>query len=117
MRNKIIKYTLLLFLLSTLQYCGVWHKAGKVDFRTKTLIEREFIQCQLDSLCVADTLSCDFNDWTNCDFITYMTNDTIHKRLWIKQWGDGTLVKYVVTGAKEPFFVEKTETYNANRKK
>lgn len=111
------KILILLLALTICLSCGNSNKMGKVDFRAKTLIEKEFIQCQLDSLCVADTLSCNFNDWTNCDFITYMTNDTIRKRLWIKQWGDGTLVKYVVTGAKEPFLVEKTETYNANRKK
>lgn len=112
---KRLFYYIVFFCIMT--SCGILCSIPKEDFRTKTLIDKEFIQRQLDSLCVADTLSCDFNDWEHGEFISYNTNDTVRKYVWVKQWDDGTLIKYVVTGTKEPFLVEKTETYNANRKK
>lgn len=110
-------FFLFLYVMLFLQSCGYGNKIAKEDFRTKTMIEQKFIKARLDSLCLADTLAIELSKWMDAEFVSYSTNDTIKKYVWIKQWGDGTLVKYVVTGAKEPFLVEKTETYNANRKK
>jgi len=90
--------------------CGNANKARKQDFRMVTLIERYVNEYQLDSLCISDTLSQDVRDWYNAEFISYETGDTIQKYVWIKQWSCGTMFKYVITGKKEPFLLEKIMT-------
>lgn len=60
---------------------------------------------QLDSLIKADTLPM-LNVWYEGTFIDYNTNNSITKRVFIKKYGK-TKITYVVTGNKEPFFIEK----------
>lgn len=90
--------------------CGNSNKAGKNDYRMQTVIEMRASEYQLDSICKADTLSQNIDDWLNAEFVSYETGDTIPKYVWIKQWSCGTLIKYVITGKVEPFMIEKTIT-------
>lgn len=51
---------------------------------------------QLDSICLADTLSMDFNKWINGFYVDYETRDTVFKHTFIKNTG-GKETIYIVT--------------------
>lgn len=52
---------------------------------------------QLDSICVADTLSLDFNDWLNGYFVDFETRDTVFKHTFIKCANKPNETIYIVT--------------------
>lgn len=98
--------------------CSTSRKAVKTDygFSMQMLIDKPFTEWQLDSICKADTLSTNLEDWLNTEFESYETGRTIYKYIWIKQWNDGTLFRYIITGTKEPYMFQKTVTAKTKRK-
>lgn len=104
------KLSIILVSFLALFSCGNSNKTARQDFRMVTMINHYVNEYQLDSLCKSDTLSQDFRDWYNAEFISYATGDTIQKYVWIKEWSCGTMFKYVITGKKEPFLIEKIMT-------
>lgn len=62
---------------------------------------------QLDSICIADTLSMDFNDWLNGYFIDFETRDTIFKHTFIKTIKGKQEAIYVVTEWKDSLAIMK----------
>ena len=100
MKNFVSKLFLSGAILLSLCSCGLFSKVKK-----PTAVEQGpriqgiiFLatQAQLDSMCVADTLSLDLSDWLNAVYVDYETDSQIVEYLWIK----GTEARettYVVT--------------------
>ena len=74
------------------------------------LYNKGITNAQLDSICVADTLSMDFNDWLNTFFVDYETRDTIFKHTFIKSTGGKNEAIYVVTEWKDSLAIIKRVT-------
>ena len=62
---------------------------------------------QLDSICVADTLSVDFNDWHNACFVDHETGDSIYRHTFIKNTKDKRETIYIVTEWKDSLSIIK----------
>lgn len=62
---------------------------------------------QLDSICLADALSQDFNDWLSTFFIDYETRDTVYKHTFIKTMSEGVEEIYVVTEWRDSLAIMK----------
>lgn len=62
---------------------------------------------QLDSICLADGLSNDFEDWVNAYFIDYETADTVYKHTFIKSMDKNGETIYVVTEWKDSLAINK----------
>ena len=62
---------------------------------------------QLDSICIADGLSQNFNDWLNGYFIDFETKDTIFKHTFIKTLENNNDVIYIVTEWKDSLAINK----------
>ena len=57
----------------------------------------EVSDAQLDSICRADSLSPDFNDWMSTYYIDFETKDTVYKHTFIKSTVYDAEIVYVVT--------------------
>lgn len=67
---------------------------------------------QLDSICVADTLDNNLNNWYTSYFVDYPTNTTITKKLYIKTSGNKQIL-YILTLYDEKYkIVIRTEEDN-----
>jgi len=62
---------------------------------------------QLDSICLADALSQDFNDWLNGYFIDFETKDTVFKHTFIKTIEGKQEVIYIVTEWRDSLAINK----------
>ena len=62
---------------------------------------------QLDSICLADALSQDFDDWLSTFFIDYETKDTVYKHTFIKRMDDSGEEIYVVTEWRDSLAIMK----------
>lgn len=62
---------------------------------------------QLDSICVADALSQNFNDWINGYFIDFETRDTVFKHTFIKTNNPDEEVIYIVTEWRDSLAIVK----------
>lgn len=65
---------------------------------------------QLDSICIADTLSLNFEDWVNAFFVDYETRDTVYKHTFIKTFSDKKEAIYIVTEWKDSLAIIKRVT-------
>lgn len=73
----------------------------------KSIYEMGVTNHQLDSICVVDGLSQDFNNWINTYYIDYETRDTIYKHTFIKRIDLNEEVIYVVTEWKDSLAIIK----------
>ena len=62
---------------------------------------------QLDSICLADGLSQDFDEWANAYYIDYETRDTVFKHTFIKVFGNNQEEIYIVTEWKDSLAIIK----------
>lgn len=62
---------------------------------------------QLDSICLADTLSLDFNGWINAYYIDYETRDTVFKHTYIKHAEKRNETIYIVTEWRDSLAINK----------
>jgi hypothetical protein len=80
--KKILFYSLLALLFYS---CGTQKKiTNNPDSRMILLINDTFTKHQLDSLCVADTISSDLNTWIIGTFVDYETNTPVKEYSYIK---------------------------------
>ncbi len=113
--NKIIAYVLTLFLLigcgNTHWFCKKSNSGEDINYGSaKTLIavyNMGITDRQLDSICLADGLSQDFNDWANAFFIDYETRDTVFKHTFVKYYGDDGEAVYIVTEWRDSLAIMK----------
>ena len=64
---------------------------------------------QIDSIMTADTLP-KLERWLSVSYIDYETNDKIQKRMYIRQYKNGTEAVYIIVGSKEPYKITKRIT-------
>lgn len=80
------KIIVFLFLVFFCYSCGTTKKVVEPEKPTKmlNLIDTIFSRQQLDSLCVADTISLDLDTWMKITFVDYESNSAIIEYSYIK---------------------------------
>ena len=113
--KKIFKKVLIaLVLLFMFIGCCVSKKAVKNDYpfgtsmRLTCNIQNGF-QYQIDSIIIADTLP-PIDRWLKTEYLDYETNDRLLKRMYIRQYKNGTESVYTILGSKEPYKISKRIT-------
>ena len=78
--------------------CGVKKKASETLPTTKmiVLIDTTFTKHQLDSLCIADTLSTNFEKWNTIWFLDHETNTPIYEYSYIKNINEDIIMYRVI---------------------
>lgn len=66
-------------------------------------------QYQIDSIMVADTLP-NLKKWLRSVYIDYETGERILKRMYIRQYDNGTESVYLIMGSEEPYKITKRIT-------
>ena len=117
MKNKILNIVLTLLVLFSAVGCGptgkVSHKegdnTGNVIGTSQNMyqIVHEYSIRQVDSMCVADVLPRDLNDWIHRSYNDYETNDYITRYMYIKELNDNYEMIYIVTPRGEVYVVSK----------
>ena len=93
--------------------CGTQKKTTELEKPTKILflIDNIFNQQQLDSLCIADTISPNLSTWMEVAFIDYETNSPIIEKMYIKFINEDEIV-YRIIKEGENFKITKRLTDN-----
>ena len=78
--------------------CGVKKKASETQPTAKmiVLIDTTFTKHQLDSLCIADTLSMNLDKWNSIWFLDYETNVVVYEYSYIKNINEDILMYRVI---------------------
>jgi hypothetical protein len=113
--SKVVAYVLtVLFLVgcgNTHWFCKHKQSDGDVNFGSaKTLVtvyNMGITDRQLDSICLADGLSQDFNDWVTALYVDYETRDTIFKHTFIKYYDSNGEEVYIVTEWRDSLAITK----------
>ena len=66
---------------------------------------------QIDSLVVADTLP-SVNKWLRTVYLDYETGNRYIKRMYVRNYPDGTEAVYLILGSEEPYKISKRITQN-----
>lgn len=66
---------------------------------------------QLDSICVADTLSNDLTKWHKSMFIDFETRDTVYKHTFIKRYSETEEVIYIINEYRDSLSINKRIKY------
>ena len=118
--RKILHYLVVLLFLFAAFGCGntCWFCKKKPQTETNLGQGRKMVavynmgitNIQLDSICVADTLSMNFEDWLNTYFVDFETGDTVYKHTFIKSLANKNEIVYVVTEWKDSLAIMKRIT-------
>ena len=92
------KVFILFIMFMVLFSCGVKKKATETTPPSKMilLIDTTFTRHQLDSLCIADTLSMNFEKWNTIWFLDYETNVVVYEYSYIKNINEDILMYRVI---------------------
>lgn len=71
-----------------------------------------YVQYQVDSMCVADNLPKDFEGWITSSYQDYETNAYIIRHMYIKEMNDNYEMVYIVTQKGDIYVVSKRKTVN-----
>lgn len=118
MKNKIFSFIILVSMLLSFNSCGLIKKLSQNDNGENTTIMAggtqnmyqstyEYSQWQLDSLCNADNLPNNLNDWINRGYQDYETDAYITRYMYIKELNDNYEMIYIVTPRGEIYVVSK----------
>ena len=117
MRNKIFSLVIFFSILFSMNGCGLIQKLSHKDNTDGTEIVAgtqnmyqttyEFSQWQLDSLCNADKLPTNLNDWINRGYQDYETKVYVARYMYIKELNDNYEMIYIVTPRGEIYVVSK----------
>lgn len=109
MIKKIVKSIILVCMTFIVICCASVNNVSKNEVLGSTM-RVELIngggQFQIDSLIKADTLP-NINKWLCNSFIDYETNKRTVKRMYIKNYNDGTEIVYIIVGLEEPYKITK----------
>ena len=105
-------------MLLSFNSCGLIKKLSQNDNGENTTIVAggtqnmyqstyEYSQWQLDSLCNADNLPNNLNDWINRGYQDYETDAYITRYMYIKELNDNYEMIYIVTPRGEIYVVSK----------
>lgn len=114
--KKMIKRALIgIGLVFMLIGCGVVKKQQeKNDYPLGTSMKltcniQDGKEYQIDSIMVADTLP-NLEKWLRSVYIDYETGERILKRMYIRQYDNGTESVYLIMGSEEPYKITKRIT-------
>ena len=115
MKNKFFSIIVMLSLLFPFIGCGptskVSHKDGEKTVMGTTQnmyqIVHEYSLRQVDSMCVADVLPRDLNDWIRRSYNDYETGNNIVRYMYIKELNDNFEMIYLVTPRGDIYAVSK----------
>lgn len=102
MKTKIFKWVATAFFALVLSACGPSSCTGgdgNQDGNLEPVMKAYngvLTEAQLDSLCVADTLSRDLSEWLNSSYIDHETNEAITKYVWIKSISEDLETTYIL---------------------
>lgn len=101
--NKIYKYLLAIALGLSICSCGLFRKVPKdnnnVTIGTPSMFGQTMMinSRQLDSVCVADGLSLNLDEWISTTYQDYETNEQIKRYAYIKVLGENEEMTYILT--------------------
>ena len=107
------KFLIILTMLAMMVSCGTSVRLSNTTHVPQTMIEvysMDITQYQMDSIVVADTLP-PLNRWVSYNIQTYRRGETVHRKMYIRNYPSGNMSRYVVTGYAEPYNISKTITY------
>jgi len=107
MKRKMAFLFVMVLTICSIMCCGPGKKVTKEKDFVMYGYERLMNGSQLDSLCVADTLSTNFENWIEVGFHDYETERTIVRYLFIKRANSESEVIYTVTQQDTLFNVNK----------
>lgn len=76
------------------------------------LIDDIFNRQQVDSLCMADGLSANINEWIALSFIDDESKDTVHEFIYIKEVNEDEITYRIIVVDEEHFKINKRFTNN-----
>lgn len=119
MKNKILGVLFLFMMVCSVNSCGLFKKLShKNDGNTvvagtsQNMYQEthEYVQYQVDSMCVADNLPKDFEGWIGRAYQDYETNEYVIRYIYIKEMNDNYELVYIVTQKGDIFVVSKRKT-------
>lgn len=107
MRKLLSKITMVVTIICLIIGCGTTRKVTNGGMYGYTsVINRQ----QLDSICVADTLSIAFDGWIPLTFIDYEMNREMYKYMFIKSIEEDNEIIYIVVPTDSLFKITKRIT-------
>ena len=74
---------------------GEGNEGGDTEIVMKAVTDT-LTRAQLDSLCAADELSNDLNDWMTTTFVDYESNMRVTKHVWVNAVSEDEEVTYII---------------------
>ena len=105
MKRKFLGLIVLIFVLFSFSGCGLILKQPKDNSETDIVAGTQnmyqetiqYVQYQVDSMCVADKLPRNFEGWISNTYQDYETQSTIVRHMYIKEMNDKYEMVYIVT--------------------
>lgn len=110
MKKVILFLAFLLFSIS----CGTQKHVAETQSESVMilLIDDVFNRHQIDSLCVADGLSVNVNEWIALSFLDDETQDMIYEYVYIKEMKEDEIMYRIIVVDEENFKINKRLTNN-----
>ena len=121
MKKKLFSLIILFSMLFSFDSCGLLQKLSnkgsddtEVVVGTQNMYQQtvNYVQYQVDSMCVADNLPKNFEGWISTSYQDYETKVYITRHLYIKEMNDNYEMVYIVTQKGDIFVVSKRKTVN-----
>ncbi len=118
MKNKFLTFIIFISVLFSFTGCGVFtkifHKENKDNTEIVLGAEQNMYQttysysnAQVDSMCVADYLPRNLDEWLKRSYTDYETNQTVARYLYIKELNNNNEMIYIITPKGEIYVVSK----------
>ena len=118
MKRKLLSLIVLFSIIFSFTGCGLLKKTPTKDETNDTEIvmgttqnmyqvTHEYNARQIDSMCVADVLPRDLNDWIRRAYNDYETMEYVTRYMYIKELNDNREMIYIVTPRGEIYVVSK----------
>lgn len=118
MKDKLLTFIIFISVLFSFTGCGVFtkifHKENKDNTEIVLGAEQNMYQTtykysvtQVDSMCVADYLPRNFDEWLKRSYTDYETNQTVARYLYIKELNNNNEMIYIITPKGEIYVVSK----------
>lgn len=106
-----------LIALLILVACGNTAKTQKTDWyytagsRMVSVYDMPVTTFQLDSICMADTLSNNLQNWHRAMYIDFETRDTLYKYTFIKKYSETEEAIYIINEYRDSLSINKRIRY------
>lgn len=102
MKNILLKLFMAVSVVFWMSSCGPssctqgeGNEGGETEIVMKAVTDT-LTRAQLDSLCAADELSKDLNDWMTTTFVDYESNARVTKHVWVNAVSEDEEVTYII---------------------